>query len=773
MHTVQSIDASGTKRFLSGGRTKGCDFVMGRQPSPGQAICIAEGFATAASINEATGLPTVTCFNSGNLIPVAQKFRDKYPGNRLIICADDDHLTDGNPGLTKATEAANKVGASLVLPVFGTDRQPKQTDFNDMHQARGLEAVRQTIIGSGSVERESSPQGPSVSQDVENSAVTEVTAVQPNVNAGLPVTAVAPGEVTAVTPSFPPHPSACPVNVVLDDWLTVEGRRFRPGVYQVTATGDELSYTWICSPLRVEAITRDNDGANFGRILRFKNTDGKWGSWPMPMEMLSGSGEGLRAVLLSLGVEIATDMKARNLLASYLQNEHPKRKVMCVTSVGWCDRSFVLPTQVIGERASEVVYQSGERGHAEYKQGGTFKEWQAGIAAMAVGNPTLMLAISSAFSGPMLALCNAESGGVHFYGDSSTGKTTLIDAASSVWGGTSFKRTWRTTANGIEGAACMYNHSLLALDEISECKAADIGQLIYAIGNGVGKMRAWVTGSARPVSRWLCSVLSSGERTIETSMKEAGFSAKAGQGVRLLDISVARKYGAWDDLHGIASGTSFFDSLKRVAARHHGHAGLMFLQRLTRDDTDFCGALEQIKSSKHFHVESISGQEKRAAARFALIALAGELATEYGITGWSPGEALSAAAICFNVWLSSRERGNSELRKILAQLRDFIERHEDSRFSSSEGNSHHLVRDRAGWWKDSVSGDRVILFNSAGMNEALAGFDFKRTLQVLAEIGVINTEGGGGRNSRMHRIDGTARRLYEISMDKLGACLES
>ena len=256
-------------------------------------------------------------------------------------------------------------------------------------------------------------------------------------------------------------------------------------------------------------------------------------------------------------------------------------------------------------------------------------------------------------------------------------------------------------------------------------------------------------------------------------MKEAGLSVKAGQGVRLLDVSVARKYGAWDDLHGMASGTAFSDHIKRTAAANYGHAGIAFLQRLTRDDTDFCAALEKIKTSKQFQVDSASGQEKRAIARFALIALAGELATEYGITGWEPGQALGAAGECFHVWIAGRERGNAELRKILSQINDFLERHGDSRFSSIDSSSGPAVRDRAGWWSDSISDGRLFLINSAGMNEALLGFDFKRTLQVLGDMGVLQTDGAGGRTSKVYRIDGAARRVYEISLNRLGACLES
>jgi putative DNA primase/helicase len=118
VHSLQFIDADGKKRFLSGGRVKGCYFSIG--PTKGAAaLCIAEGFATAATIHEATGYPVAVAFNAGNLGPVAKAMRKRFPAVPLIVCADDDRFTPGNPGMAKATEAARSVGGLLAIPDFG------------------------------------------------------------------------------------------------------------------------------------------------------------------------------------------------------------------------------------------------------------------------------------------------------------------------------------------------------------------------------------------------------------------------------------------------------------------------------------------------------------------------------------------------------------------------------------------------------------------------------------------------------------------------------
>ena len=271
-----------------------------------------------------------------------------------------------------------------------------------------------------------------------------------------------------------------------------------------------------------------------------------------------------------------------------------------------------------------MAYQSGERGSDEYATAGTLAGWQAGIAALAVGNPLLVLGLCAAFAGPVLARCGQESGGIHFIGDSSTGKTTIIEAACSVWGSSGFRRSWRTTGNGLEGAAALFNDSLLALDEISECDPRQVGEVVYMLGNGRGKQRASRTGTARAVTRWRCSVLSTGERSIATTMAEGGHRIKAGQSVRLLDVPAQRAHGAWDCLHQHGSGTAFSDALKRAAVTDYGHAGRAFLEKLTRDhEGSFSEALDAIKALPELQAAGDEGQAKRAAARFAVLALAG------------------------------------------------------------------------------------------------------------------------------------------------------
>lgn len=139
--SLQFVPGDGEKRFLTGGQTQGCLFPILGGNGP---LYIAEGYATAATIHEATGETVLAAFTAGNLLSVAKLARARYPGRVIVICSDDDHETAAregkNPGIEKAEAAGKAVGALLAVPKFADPAG--KSDFNDMAQAEGIEAVK-------------------------------------------------------------------------------------------------------------------------------------------------------------------------------------------------------------------------------------------------------------------------------------------------------------------------------------------------------------------------------------------------------------------------------------------------------------------------------------------------------------------------------------------------------------------------------------------------------------------------------------------------------
>jgi len=142
LHSLQFIGADGLKKFLTGGRIVGCFFTLASTPDG--PLLIVEGYATGASVHEATGFATVASMNAENLLPVARSLRGKFPSREIVIAADNDAWTDGNPGLSKARETALAVGAKLAVLQFA-DVTSRPTDFNDLAALVGLAEVKDQI----------------------------------------------------------------------------------------------------------------------------------------------------------------------------------------------------------------------------------------------------------------------------------------------------------------------------------------------------------------------------------------------------------------------------------------------------------------------------------------------------------------------------------------------------------------------------------------------------------------------------------------------------
>jgi putative DNA primase/helicase len=144
---LQKISPDGTKRFNKGMWKEGAACRLGRKPKDGDVLLVAEGVATALSIRQALerAYPVFVAFDAYNLVPVARILRALYPKSPIMVCADDDHQTEGNPGVTMAKRATQAVGALVCAPTFAEGRDAKWTDFNDLHAGEGLDQVRAQV----------------------------------------------------------------------------------------------------------------------------------------------------------------------------------------------------------------------------------------------------------------------------------------------------------------------------------------------------------------------------------------------------------------------------------------------------------------------------------------------------------------------------------------------------------------------------------------------------------------------------------------------------
>ncbi len=702
------------KRFLPGGRKTGLLHWIG-DPACAAVLLIAEGYATAASVHEATGRPVAVAFDAGNLANVARELRELHPAASILVCADDDRETEArtgkNPGRAGAVTAARAVNvegtpAGIVVP---QGLPEGGTDWNDLAQHAGPEAVRQAIedavqaLASGTLRegpkrarqaRQAAGEGNGSGGDDDGSGGADRDG--PGGDAG--------------------PPKRDPFEVDAD------------GVWHVTRDkDDDAKRAWLCARLDIDAMTRSDDANGWGYLLRFTDPDGNPKQWAMPSAMLSGEGAEWAGRLRDLGLRMAPGPRARNLVAQYIDTRSPPERVTCTDRVGWHGPVFVLPHSSIGTaEGKRYVFQSESGMENTFARHGTLEQWQAEVGALCVDNSRLAFAVCCAFAGPMLRPAEIESGGVHFRGNSSQGKTTALRVAASVWGRPSYMQRWRTTDNALEATAVQHSDCLLILDEFGQLDPRVAGECAYMLANEQEKGRATRGGLPRKRRTWRSLFLSSGELSLSQHMDAVAKTPRAGQEVRMLDIPLdaGAGMGGLETLHGHAGPAALADAAVSAAARFYGTPGRAWLEWASAHYTELPALLAPLIDrfrDEMVPAASAAEQVRRAAMRFALIAAAGELATRAGITGWHVGEAASAAHRCFAAWLAARGHlDNGEDAAMLRQVLRFLELNGEGRFT---------------WWDRAMDDKSPRTLNRAGFRRHVDEAGEPLQLDAVTEYG--------------------------------------
>lgn len=505
----------------------------------------------------------------------------------------------------------------------------------------------------------------------------------------------------------------------------------------------------LCSPILIDAVTRDENGHNYGRALRWKDDDGRWHKWMMPVSSLAGEMASIFATLLNEGVHITSNRKDRELLGEYFQ-QSVEQRLTSVDTIGWkqlpgnTGKAFVLPSETISPPGKEaIVFQSRDvHRYQGMECGGSLEGWQVSIGRWSQGNSRLMFTICAALAGPLLGLVGEQGGGFHFMGITSGGKTTLLRAAASVMGSPKMIKNWRTTDNALESTAVAHNHLTLLLDEIGQLASDKASDVAYMLGNGQGKERANKGGGNRESSTWQLLFLSTGEITLTDHAADAGKFVKGGVEVRCLNIEAdTGKYKVFENLHCAPDGGTFAQWIKDAAEEDYGQPLREFLRYLVDHLDQIQPELrERIDGFVRTYAAGMASEVRRAAKRFGLVAVAGELASKAGITGWSPGEATDAVKTCFESYLALRgSSGESDIDGAVKNVMAFIETHGTSRFQRLDVDAPYQPRimNRAGFCRKTANGFEYYLMADVFKKEICRGTDYKRVAEELDKRGLL------------------------------------
>ncbi|MEB7922152.1 DUF927 domain-containing protein [Atlantibacter hermannii] len=719
---AQTITPQGEKRLLTGSAKRGAYHAVNAPGQP-QKVIIAEGLATTLSTHlMRPDALTVCAIDAGNLLPVAEFMRQQYPQAQIIIAADNDRLDDKpNTGTERAEKAASAVAGYVAVPP--TDYK---ADWNDYHHQHGLEVA--TAAFNDSMYQ---PQGECVKPQLQ-----------------------------AIEGGKTDQPEKDPLKP------RIESRK--DGVYWITPKVDKESgeiinnESWLASSMDVIGTGRDDkDQYLILRWLAFGA--GIPTTAAIPLADI-GEREGWRT-LKAGGVNVTTKSSLRAILADWLQRSGSRELWRVAHASGWQCGAYIMPDgEIIGAPAQPVLFSGRSSAAAGYSVAGTSESWRNSVARLAYGNYAMMTGIAAALAAPLIGLAGADGFGIHFYEQSSAGKTTTANVASSLYGNPDLLRlTWYGTALGLANEAAAHNDGLMPLDEVGQgADPVSVSQSAYALFNGVGKLQGAKEGGNRDLKRWRTVAISTGEMDLETFIATAGRKTKAGQLVRLLNIPLSKTVR----FHDHQNGKQHADALKDAYQHHHGAAGREWIKWLAGHQQQAIDTVRECEARWRSLIPADYGEQvHRVAARFAILEAAlllGEV-----VTGWDAQTCRDAIQHSYNAWLREFGTGNKEHQQIIEQTEAFLNAHGLSRYAPLGYDPRDLpIRDLAGYRKKGNHDSDPIIFYTfpATFEQEIArGFNAKQFAEVLKRVGMLTPPTSGRGYQGRVREDGRQIRVYVLN----------
>jgi len=518
------------------------------------------------------------------------------------------------------------------------------------------------------------------------------------------------------------------------------------GLYRIDDYGNPLEQ--LTSSFTVVGQGCDASNRGYSLVIDVPTSSGQVNQVIISNGTLVADGKEALKQLADAGLVITEFDGAPNMLIRYLRGLVHGEPKLLVESPGWVDgETYITPDgDTIPAENDHVIFKENHGSDIDCTCQGTLQQWQQYVGCYCVGNSVLILSVCVALVGVLLPILGLESFFAHIIGSSSTGKTTGLKVGNSVVGSPKRIKTWRTTDNALESIASLCNHCLLCLDEMGQVSAQIVGDIAYMLAAGQGKQRANRNGDGRAVKSWRVAALSTGEIPLADHIRSGGGQARAGQEVRILDIKIlpSFNYGAFETIHDYEQPSVFARDIANNAGRYYGTPLKAFITKITELGHDQVRALVK-QITEQFLADivppSADGQVHRVAERFALLAAAGELASQWGITGWADGEAIKAMMAVFARWITDRGGiGASEEVKILAQVKYFFQQYGHSRFEPkgtvvSPNEESRVPSRRAGFYTVKDGDFHHYVPSEVFKNEICEGFNPSLVIKVLTDCG--------------------------------------
>ena len=523
--------------------------------------------------------------------------------------------------------------------------------------------------------------------------------------------------------------------------------------------------------IRVVARTRRNTRKHgFGALIQWRNMDSVLLQDIVFNRVLHGDqSRQVRDALIDSGYWLEPYPQSWPRLQRYLLQEIVKAPAgICVDTTGWHDGVYVTQDWSVGTN-SEPYYYAGQLNDSMLKSAGTSAQWQSQVGALCIGNPLMVFVVGVALSAPLLHPAAVENGIFHLVGPSSSGKTSLLELAASVYSDRSCVRSWISTANGLAAVAAEQHDMLLALDESGLARPEDVDIAVYHIVAGTSKLRATESGALARPSHWRTLALSSGEVWLSEVFESLGKRPKAGQQIRLVEIPVFGRFGTFDALHRFQRPQLFVDHLKLQTSRYHGSLFPEWMNLLTSTDELAHYAKSEIQRLvDQWRTSNMSSQVIRVLQRFALVATALSLASRNYLVPWDEEESIDSVKQVWLQWLAARGHVmNAEEHQVLARLKVLLPKWEKALSPIGQQNTASLL----GYIRD-VNGERQWLIDKSQFLRQLdMPGQYMREIMPLLQRGWLTTNEPERATLKL-MVQGKSRRFFALWPERIYAGMQ-
>lgn len=539
---AKGMDRAGTYHRIAGSR---------------DVVAVCEGYATGATIHEATGWTVVCAMDTSQLAAVAAKVRDALPDCRLVIAADDDWKRDDNPGVRAARKAAKAAGGEVVIPEFGSSRGEKETDWNDLAVRSGLDEARRQLLGAVSP-----------GEPVEEAEDTVEDVPPPSrVDFGGLSVRLHDGATVALPPGYR---------------LSKEGPILREGFDR---SGNEVLVP-VCFP-PVFLVGRSLEIATQSHYLTLATGWPALGSRKLHVPIETVASTRTIVALAAKGLPV-TSNSAKGMVdyldaARQFSDLRLSEVSRLSATTGWVDGSFIRGWDEVhtAPGTSCDLHLAPLEGEVRQKleairSKGSFEVWKATLEPILEKHPRLALPFATAVVAPLIEFIRCEQFVLDLWGGSGGGKSTSIKWAASIFGAEALVGQWNDTAVSVERVAGAMRGLPVFRDETQHLidNFGVVSAFVYAMTQGRGKARGTITGTQTTVE-FQNVALSTGESSIVTMGKQAGTVA------RLVSVKAPMMSENSDET------SEMINEVTGVLAKNHGTAGRLYIQKLVEwSETD-------------------------------------------------------------------------------------------------------------------------------------------------------------------------------------------